>query len=79
MNWDRKFKAYLLEHSTLSDATITQNLSRVRGFDLWLRGNAAAPPGNVARIKSYGRPAAAVDGQIREYFKYLQESRHPAD
>ena len=78
MNWDRKFKAYLLEHSTLSDATIDQNLSRVRGFDRWLSGNIAAPPGNVARIKSYGRPAAAVNEQIRDYFKYLQASHHPA-
>ncbi len=78
MIWDRKFKAYLLEHSTLSDATINQNLSRVRGFDRWLKGN-DAPPGNIARIKSYGRPAAALNEQIRSYFTYLQESDHPAD
>ncbi|HEC61810.1 MAG TPA: hypothetical protein ENI27_06095 [bacterium] len=79
MKWDRRFKAFLLEHSTLSDATIVQNVSRVRGFDRWLKGNADILHGNITRIKSYGRPAAAEDNLIRGYFKYLQESHHPAD
>jgi len=79
MKWDRKFKAYLLENSTLSDATIDQNVSRVRNFTRWLRGNIAPPPGNIDRIRKYGEPAAAGNETIRDYFKHLQESHHPAD
>ncbi len=79
MTWDRKFKSHLLEHSTLSDATIDQHVSRVRGFQRWLKGNTTVPPGNIERTRAYGLPAAAGNEQIRDYFRHLQESHHPAD
>ncbi len=77
MSWPRKFKAYMLEHSTLSDATIEQHVSRVSMFARWLapqRDNL----GQVNRVKTYGYPAAASADHTRGYFQHLEKTHYVA-